>query len=214
MQSIARYFFPGLFTACVVVCGYLWIREEVTSRIYREKLESLAGDYAALAESYNYAVRQSAITELEVVDNQVTVVIRTLEGEIQRIETPYDPSEEIFVDYLVGDGRIWIRRIFDQSTPPDEALVIDPVWDEIDWKDSGLQYGKAVYRSLEPGIWSIQVSGSGALSLERVDASRLHALKPSPEIRTYEEIQLNLDQEVQAIGLGDLWDYCFGLVKE
>lgn len=207
MQSVTRFFFPGLFTTCIVVCGFLWLKEEVTSRIYREKLATLAGDYASLAEQYNYAVRESAITELDVTQENVAVVIRTLEGEIKRIETPYDPRKEIFVDYLVGDGRIWIRRIFDQATPPSEALIIDPVWEHTDWSSNELKYGKAVYRALEPGIWSIQVSGSGALSLEPVSSSRIEALIPAPEIRSYDEIQLNLDQEVKEIGISDLWNY-------
>ncbi|MEX0324409.1 MAG: hypothetical protein AB3N63_19790 [Puniceicoccaceae bacterium] len=211
MQSISRFFFPGLFTACIVVCGFLWVKEEVTSRIYREKLATLAGDYASLAEQYNYAVRESAITELDVTEDSVTVVIRTLEGEIKRIETPYDPKTEIFVDYLVGNGRIWIRRIFDQATPPAEALVIDPVWEHADWSSKDLKYGKVVYRALEPGIWSIQVSGSGALSLEPAGSSSIQALIPSPEIKSYEEIQLNLDQEVREIGAADLWNYLLSL---
>ncbi len=214
MQSLTRFFFPGLFTACIVVCGFLWVREEVTSRIYREKLASLAGDYAALADRYNFAIRESAITELEVSEDSVTVVIRTLEGEIRRIDTPYDPNKEIFVDYLVGDGRIWIRRIFDQSTPPSEALVIDPVWEHTDWSSNDLQYGKAVYRALDPGIWSIQVNGSGALSLEPSDSSRIQMLTPSPEIKSYEEIQLNLDQEVKDIGVADLWNYLLSFTKK
>lgn len=214
MQTLTRFFFPGLFTACIVVCGFLWVKEEVTSRIYREKLAALAGDYASLAEQYNYAVQESAVTELDVDEESVTVVIRTLEGEIKRIETPYNPEKEIFVDYLVGDGRIWIRRIFDQATPPSEALVIDPVWENVDWASNELSYGKAVYRALEPGIWSIQVNGSGALSLEPVAASRIESLIPSPEIRSYEEIQLNLDKEVKEIGASDLWNYLLSFARE
>ncbi|HSH09157.1 MAG TPA: hypothetical protein VK995_02130 [Oceanipulchritudo sp.] len=208
MRWISRYFIPTLLTACVVVCGYFWLREEVTSRIYRNKLEIMAGEYAALADQYNHAVRQSAITELEVTESSVNVLIRTFDGQIQRVETPFDPKREIFVDYLVGDGRIWIRRIFDQATPPENALVIDPVWEVVDWKRGGLNYGKIIYRSLEPGIWSIQVSGNGALTLEPVEASRADQLQASPQIRSYEEIKIQLDREVQAIGLKDLWDYC------
>jgi len=208
MRFLSRYFIPSLLTACVVVCGYFWLREEVTSRIYRNKLETMAGEYAALADQYNRAVRQSAITELEVTETSVAVLIRTIDGQIRRIETPFNPKREVFVDYLVGDGRIWIRRVFDQATPPENALVIDPVWEAVDWKRGGLNYGKIIYRALEPGVWSIQVSGNGALTLEPVDTSRVELLQASPEIRTYEEIKLQLDQEVQSIRLKDLWNYC------
>ena len=40
------------------------------------------------------------------------------------------------------------------------------------------------------------------------------ALAAAPEIRSFEEIQLSLDAEVQSITLGDLWDYCCGLFSE
>ena len=214
MPKIRFPFFPTLVTAALLVCGFLWLREGVTSAIYRDKLETLAVEYAALAEQYNEAVRQSAITELEVTEDEVTVLIRTLDGTIRRIQTPFHPQRELYVDYLTGDGRIWIRRLFDQSTPPDEALVIDPVWDQVDWSAGNVNYGKAIYRSLEPGIWSIQVSGNGALSLEKVAASRSDLLQASPAIRSYEEIRLALDAEVKAISLRDIWNYCLNGIRE
>ena len=208
MIRFTRYLFPALVTAALVLCGFFWLREEVTSAIYRNKLEAMAAEYSTLAEQYNQAVRQSAITELEVTDATLTVLIRTADGTIRRIPTPFDPNREIYVDYLVGDGRIWIRRLFDQSTPPERAMVIDPLWDVVDWRTSGLRFGKAIYRSLEPGIWSIVVSGNGSLSLDRIADSRPDQLQASPAIRSYEEFKLSLDQEVQAIGLKDIWNYC------
>ncbi|MEX0324485.1 MAG: hypothetical protein AB3N33_00195 [Puniceicoccaceae bacterium] len=214
MPNFPRYIFPAFLTTCVVVSGFFWLREEVTSQIYRNKLESMAAEYADLADRYNHAVRQSAVTELEVTGDSVTVLIRTIEGELKRIPTPYDPGEEIFVDYLVGNGRIWIRRVFDENTAPGNGLGIDPVWEVVDWKGSGLSYGKIVYRSLEPGIWSIQVSGNGALSLEPAPESHPDELAAAPAIRSFEEIQLSLDAEVQSITLGDLWAYCCGLFSE
>jgi hypothetical protein len=214
MPKFPRYLFPAFLTACVMVSGFFWLREEVTSQIYRNKLEAMAAEYAELADLYNHAVRQSAITELEVTAESVAVLIRTIDGEVKRIETPYDPKEEIFVDYLVGNGRIWIRRVFDDSTPPENGMVIDPVWEVIDWKNAGLSYGKIVYRALEPGIWSIQVSGNGALSLEPSTGSHPDRLAAAPEIRSFEEIQFALDAEVQSITLQDIWDYCSGLLTE
>jgi len=107
MTAITRYFIPAILTACVALTGFFWVREEVTTRIYREKILDLSREYAALADQYNHAVRQSAITELEVTPDTLTVVIRTLEGTIRRIPTPFNPQDEIFVDYILGDGRIW-----------------------------------------------------------------------------------------------------------
>lgn len=210
MQRISRYFLPGLLTAGIIVCSFFWLKEEVTSRIYRNKLELLAADYAALADQYNHAVRQSAITELEVTTDSVSILVRTIDGEVRRIATPFNPKKEIFVDYLVGNGRIWIRRVFDQATAPENALVIDPLWDFVDWKGAGLNYGKIIYRSLDPGLWSIQVSGNGALTLEPVDSSTISQLVASPEVRSFEEIRIELDQSVKDIRLADLWHFCLG----
>lgn len=211
MLRYTRALFPTILTLAIVFGGYFWMRQEITSRIYREKLELLAVQYAALAEHYNTAVRQSAITELEVTADSVTVLIRTVDGSIRRIPTPFNPRQELYVDYIVGNGRIWIRRVFDESTPPGNAVVIDPVWEKVDWQSSSLSYGKAVYRTLVPGIWAISVSGNGALSLEQVERSQVARLQPSPEIRTYEEMKIALDAEVQAIGVDDWWLLFSGL---
>ncbi|MGC9451193.1 MAG: hypothetical protein ACP5I4_07060 [Oceanipulchritudo sp.] len=214
MASFTRYLFPALITTAVLVCGFFWLREEVTTSIYRQKLEAVAEEYAALRDQYNQVVRESAITELEATEDSLSILIRTGDGQIRRIPTPFDPAREIYVDYLVGNGRIWIRRIFDQATPPEKAMVIDPLWDQIEWRTSGPQYGKAIYRSLEPGIWAISVSGNGALDLKRVAESRQELLQASPRVRSYEEIRLSLDREVESIGFADIWAYCTGWMKK
>lgn len=213
MLRFYRALFPALLTAAIVLGGYFWMREEVTSRLYREKLDQLASQYSALAEQYNNAIRQSAITELEVTEDRIAVLIRTADGSIERIPTPFSPDRELYVDYIVGDGRIWIRRVFNASTPPERAVVIDPIWKTVDWDAMELSYGKAIYRTLQPGIWSIQVSGNGALSLERVDSTRVVALQASPEVRTYEDMQIALDAEVQSIGARDIWHFFLGAFK-
>jgi hypothetical protein len=213
MLHLSRAFFPAIFTAVCVMGGYFWFKETVTTRIYQDKLQALAADYAALAEHYNHAVRQSALTELEVTTDSVAVLIRTVDGAVRHIPTPFDPRREIYIDYLVGNGRIWIRRLFDDATPPGNGLLIDPVWEEVDWAGAGLSYGKAIYRALDPGIWSIQVSGSGALSLEPVKASRSGDLVAMPEVRSFEEIQLSLDPGNLRIGWTDMWEFWQNLFR-
>ncbi len=212
MRRISRFLFPAIWTFLILLGVSLWVREGVVSRIYREKLDALSTDYADLASHYNHAVRQSAITELEVTEDSVEVLIRTVDGQIRRIPTAFDPQSEIYLDYLVGNGRIWIRRVFDASTPPDKALLGDRLWDEVDWPGAGMQYGKAIYRSLEPGIWSIQVSGNGALSLLPVDRSQLQHLEASPQIHSYEEIQTGIDQDIREIGFADIKTFWFTLI--
>jgi hypothetical protein len=214
MLQMSRHILPGFLAAGLCICGFFWLREEVTTRIYQQKLEALAAEYSDLADQYNHAVRQSAITELLVTENQVTVLVRTIDGSVRQIETPFDPKQEIFVDYLVSNGRIWIRRLFDQSTPPEDGLLIEPDWDVIDWKNPDIQYGKAIYRSLQPGTWSIQVSGNGALSLEPAPESHPELLAAAPKIRTYEEIRIELNQEVESISFQDLWNFCISPLRE
>ena len=207
-MRLPRFLAPSILTALAVVGSFLWLRQEVTTRVYRDRLEVLSQEYASLADRYNEAVRQTAVTELEVTGDSLFVLIRTMDGALRRIPTPYDPSQEIYVDYVVGDSRIWIRRVFDSSTPPGRALVIDPLWETVDWKTGPVRYGKAVYRSLEPGIWSIQVSGNGALSLERVSESRAGQLQAAPPVLSYEEIQLALEADPGAVTFGDIWSIC------
>ena len=70
------------------------------------ELESLARDYSALRETYNEAVRKSVVTELLVKNGTLCVVVRNAAGERETIETPFDPSREIYVDYVLVDGRL------------------------------------------------------------------------------------------------------------
>jgi hypothetical protein len=206
MIRIPRQAFTFIFSLLFVGLGFMWVREGVTNRIYRDKLDELAADYAALTVHYNEAVRRSAVSELEVTEDSLNILVRTTEGIIQRIPTPYDPNREIYVDFLLGNGRIWIRRVFDDQTPPSEAIVIDPVWDIVDWESPDLSYGKAVYRSLTPGLWSIQVSGNGSLSLEPVPYTLVDRLKSAPEVRSYEEIQIAIESEIKQITFKDMLD--------
>lgn len=210
MLRFTRYIIPGILTFAISMGGYFWLREGVTSSIYRAKLDALAADYMELTKQYNEAIKRTAVTELEVTEKTVAIIIRTADGEIQKLDTPFNPAREIYVDYVVGNGRIWIRRIFDSFTRPDEAMVIDPVWEDIDWATANLDYGKAVYRALEPGIWAIQVSGNGSLSLEKSELSVRANLEAAPRIRSYDELHAEVQQEVREIGPKDIWTYATG----
>ena len=116
------------------------------------------------------------------------------------IQTPFDPSREVYVDYLVANGRLWIRRLFDEQTPPDKGLVIDPTWTEINWQQSGVTYGKAVYRRLEEGRWTITVTGDGSLGLARQQGKERPALVPTPPIRDYRQIEEDVLSAADRIG--------------
>lgn len=65
-----------------------------------------------------------------------------------------------------------------------------------------------IYRSLSPGIWTIQVSGNGSLNLEPSAAANTDSLVSAPPIQSFEEIKLALDEEVRSINLVDIWAFC------
>lgn len=159
-------------------------REEIAR--LETSLRDVARERDALRERYNEAVRRTAVTELVVADGTLDVIIRTAEGVQRRIETPFDPRSEIYVDYAILDGRLWIRRVFDAYTPPESGLVIDPLVETIDWDQRPEGFGKAVYRSLSPGRWIITVTGNGSLGLARVEGDASTPLTPQPPIRPFD----------------------------
>ncbi len=166
------------------------------------KVESLARDFDALQErhadlqrvhedlrnTYNEAIAKTAVTELLVEDGTLCVTIRTAEGVDRTIPTPFNPAKEIYVDYVVLDGRLWIRRVFDQDTPPGRGLVIDPTQADVDWSDPRLRHGNAVYRSLSEGRWIVTVTGDGSLGLVKSDDA-IPSLSPPPPVRDYEPLE-------------------------
>ena len=170
--------------------GYVAIRSQYESDIYRDRLLQLGEEYSELAHRYQEAVRKSAVTELRVHNNKLSVLIRTMEGVIEEIPTPFDPRGEIYVDYVVLDDRLWIRRVFDEHTPPSRALVVDPTHARLDWTLRGEhEHGKAVYRQLQEGRWIVTTTGAGALALTRVSSDARIELAAPPTIRDYEELE-------------------------
>jgi hypothetical protein len=199
--------FKRLYTLCVALIvlaaagmGYRLVRTTYESDVYRERLGALTDDYQTLRGQYNQAIKRTAVTELLVQDGQLQVTVRDAAGELRCIPTPFDPRKEIFVDYVVIDSRLWIRRVFDEDTPPSEALVVDPKWADIDWNAPTAKVGKAVYRSIEEGRWIITVTGDGSLGLARHDDTTPQPrLESAPPIREFGPI----DEEVNQV-LGDV----------
>lgn len=187
--------------------GYRMVESRITSEIYRQRLAGLAEDHRALAERYNEAVRKTAVTELLVERGALRVVVRTSEGVQEVIDTPFDPSGEIYVDYVVIGGRLLIRRVFDEKTSPSRALVIDGALGDVDWSDPRVGVGKAVYRRLGEGRWVVTVTGDGSLGLARRDDPRPGVVTMAPEVRDYEELEREVAGEVERIRLRDVWRF-------
>lgn len=185
--------------------GYRFLRADISAKVYRQRLEDLSAEYASLRDRYNDAVRKTVVTELVVKDNKLSVRVRDASGVLKEIATPYDPSREVYVDYVVIDSRLWIRRLFDSQTPPSEALVIDPVYEEVDWDCEGAEHGKAVYRALSEGRWIVTASGNGSLGLVRADEMPEPELAPPPMLKDFDAELTQADASVDSIGLGEVW---------
>lgn len=185
------------------VVGLRLARADAAERVYRERLEALAGDYESLRADYNRAVRRTAVTELVVKDGTVTALVRSAHGAIAEVPTKADPSKEVYVDFALVDGRVWIRRVFDAGTRPSDATVIDPRLADVDWDAPTASVGQAVYRTLGEGRWVVKVSGDGALGLERVSDDAVVSLSEAPEVRSFEEVQAEVEDRVGKVGWRD-----------
>lgn len=190
----------GLTLLCVIaVVGYRLASSKVELEVYRDRLISLSGEYESLRAMYNEAVRKTAVTELIVKDGHLSVAIRTLEGVDRVIDTPYDPSREIYCDYVLMDGRLWIRRVYDAHTPPRQGLLIDHALETVNWGDPAARYGNAVYRSLDEGRWVVTVTGDGSLGLAKVASKAEVRLSGPPPVRDYEELLKQIDDSLAEV---------------
>ncbi len=185
--------------------GLRFAKADAASQVYQDRLRELSGEYETLRTQYNSAVRQTAVTELVVKDRSVTVHVRTIEGESEAIETACNADKEIYVDFALVDGRLWIRRVFDSDTPPSKATVINPKLADVDWESEGALVGQAVYRMLGEGRWVVRAGGDGALGLARVEDDEVVSLSAPPEVRSFDEVQSVVDDEIGKVGWRDVF---------
>jgi hypothetical protein len=185
--------------------GLRFAKADAASQVYQSRLRELSGEYETLRTQYNSAVRQTAVTELVVKDRAVTVHVRTIEGQSETIETACDADKEIYVDFALVDGRLWIRRVFDSDTAPSMATVINPKLTDVDWEAEGALVGQAVYRKLGEGRWVVRAGGDGALGLARVEDDEVVSLSAPPEVRSYDEVQSAVDEEIEKVGWRDVF---------
>ena len=165
--------------------GYRSLRHDLAAGVYKQRLTQARRDYGDLRSRYNDVVKKTAVTELVVEGGALAVHIRTADGTERVIDTPYDPYDEVYLDYVVLDGRLWIRRVYDARTPPADGLLIDPLLDEIDWDALPAAHGKAIYRRLDEGRWIITVTGDGSLGLAKLNEGEEIHLTPVPEVTDY-----------------------------
>ncbi|MEL7484664.1 MAG: hypothetical protein AAFN41_09945 [Planctomycetota bacterium] len=189
--------------------GYQLLRADLAAQVYRDRLEGLATEYEQLRGQFNEVVAKTAVTELLVKDNNVTVRIASATGTVETIETPFTADGELHVDYVVIDGRLLIRRLYDESTAPNEAMVIDPALAEIDWDAPGTRFGTTIYRTVDEGRWVISISANGALDLSRAGEADIIELANEPPVREYDEIHAETKAEIGDIGPGEVFRRLF-----
>jgi hypothetical protein len=183
----------ALLTAILMA---LWAfgRARLTAAVYAQRLEALGADYERLRQDYNRAVSRTAVTELRVSEDAVTVVIRTADGVTREFPTACRPDQEVYADYVVLDGRLWIRRVFDAATAPAAGTLIDPALAGVPWEADEATVGKAVYRKLTEGRWLVTVTGNGSLGLERARREAVVQLSPTPPVADFEAVRRDLER--------------------
>lgn len=209
-----RLFLPlALVTACVAAAlGYQWARASVAQDIYRDRLVMLQDEYRALAEQYNQAVTPRPVTELLVEDGRVCVIVRKGE-ELIRVPTDFDVRKnEVYVDYILADQRLLIRRVFEfhptRAVPPDKVVYVDKDLLEVDWDPQRVPFGKSLsFSRREDGRYIISVTGDGSLGLKQVAEDEPVALQTRPSVKEFDPIDERARQDVEAIGFGDVWRY-------
>jgi hypothetical protein len=185
--------------------AYRVLDARLAAEVYRTRLEGAIEAYERLRARYDDLARRTAITELVVEDGRLSVSVRGATGELETIETALDPRREIFVDFVVLDGRLWIRRVFDEDTPPGQGVFVDPRLVQVDWSSRGARYGKAAYRPLDEGRWVVTVTGDGSLGLERSpDDAGPAPLELPPPLREAAPVEPELEHARAGISALDL----------
>jgi len=197
-------------TAVVAMVGLRFAKADAANAVYKSRLQDLSSEYETLRTHYNSAVRQTAVTELVVRDRSVTVQVRTIEGTVETIETDANADKEIYVDFALIEGRLWIRRVFDADTPPSKATLINPKLAHVDWNKENALVGQAVYRQLGEGRWVVNTSGDGALALTQVPEDQIVNLAPPPEIGDFDEIQSEVSEEIDKVTWRDVFAAVLG----
>jgi len=188
----------------ISIAGLRAARADAAQRLYKERLRETAERYESLRSHYNTAVRETAVTELLVRNNRVCVTVRTIEGDLRTIETPYRADDEIYIDFALVAGRLWIRRVFDEHTAPSDAVAVDPALADIEWNDPNAHLGRAVYRTLAEGRWIVSTTGDGALTLTQRPEGEAISLAPPPELGAFDELVDEIDAKIESISAADI----------
>lgn len=194
-------------TTLLGLVAYRLVRSHVADDIYRERLQEANERYARLASTYNDAVKKTAVTELIVYeDGSVCVAFVNEDGTEEIKQTPFKMGSVVYVDFIVEGNKAFFHRVFDEDTPPREALVINPMEKTFEWRD-GVR-GKATFTKLkEPGRWTVTLTGGGSLDIARKpEGEQPTHLMPPPDVKDYAEIEAELNERINEITPGDVFE--------
>jgi hypothetical protein len=198
----------------IALCGVaLWrqSRGNIVAGIYRQRLEQLSADYQQLRGQYNEAVRKTAVTELVVSGGQVSVVVRTAAGIVETIPTNLDANQEVHVEYLVLDGKLWIRRVYTLSDPDSagqaaaSVATINPSLASPPWSTDPNLKGLSIFRkNLSPGRSVVTTTGNAALDLRKLPEGQSSRLASPPPVRDFPAMEAQIRDEVARLGVIDI----------
>jgi hypothetical protein len=100
---------------------------------------------------------------------------------------------------------VLIRRIFDDRTTPEDALVIDGELAHIDWDDPSFARGQTAYRRFDEGRWIVALTGSGAFALRRVGPVDDIELISNPTVREFSELDREARAELDSLSAVDVF---------
>ncbi|MEO1236048.1 MAG: hypothetical protein AAFX76_04600 [Planctomycetota bacterium] len=197
-----------VLVAAAGLLGYQLLRSGVAADVYHDRLVELQDDHARLVDHYNRAVTRTAVTELLVDTDAGTVCVnvRTADGRLESHPVAADPRHPLYVDFVVKDQRLLIRRVFDSRSAPDDAGAIDSDLLDLDWTDPTLRHGQAIYRQLSTGRWIVSVSGDGSLALSKIDENTAVDLLAAPPVAEFEPVAA-ARRELESITPADVWSH-------
>ncbi len=221
-RALARGLTIGLvvLVAALAFGAFGYMRGRLIESIYQRKLELLAAEYGALRKRYNRAVEDTAVTELVVHPDEgggpgrVDVIVRSVEGTLDTVETGFEADAEIHVDFVIRAGRLFIRRVYDDRTAPVEGTLIDPELSGVVWNDPEVARGLTVYRGdLQPGRWVVSTTGNGALDLEPAPVGESIELFRAPPVLDFEVLRSEVEDEIGDVSVSDVVREAWGVAR-
>ena len=193
----------------VSAVGFAFIKQQAVTNIYRDRLHQLSAEYEDLRGQYNDAVRKAAVTELVVEQGTLSVHLVDVHGRNRVLTTDVDPELPVYVDYLVQHDRLWVRSVYDASRSPQDAMILDEAYRDIDWEDPATRYGLVAYRKLTEGRWVVTATQNGALALVPAGDTPVE-LVPPPPMLDFKTVDQEVAADLDRLSIGDVLNQYFG----